>query len=245
MTMDAETSIEPGLPGRPRAHLAGRGTSVAGPRPAGAALRQGVADPLARFDRAAIFKKTPCIPDLKPGGRDLAKDMHDVGVIPLLMTTLLDHDPLHGDCPATGRSIPESLKSVKGNSQQDAVRAAGRPSKRTFGSEEFAPEGAIVKVVGMSDVSSAGPARGIDRAADAFGAVFGRFQGRFPGRFQPDTILNVKLTDLGVARRPSEWTPRETNPNIGCGSGLRGIFGKDGAAARSGGAHEKQRDADI
>src|SRR3954463_1643295 len=50
------------------------------------------------FDVAEIFKKTPYVADLKPGGRYVAKDMFEAGGIPLLMKTLLEHGFLHGDC---------------------------------------------------------------------------------------------------------------------------------------------------
>ena len=50
--------------------------------------------------------------DLKPGGRYVAKDMFEVGGIPLLMKTLLDNGHLHGDClTVTGRTIAENLKA--------------------------------------------------------------------------------------------------------------------------------------
>ena len=57
------------------------------------------------FDVAEVFKRTPYIADLKPGGRYVAKDMFEAGGIPLLMKTLLDHGYLHGDCmTVTGRT---------------------------------------------------------------------------------------------------------------------------------------------
>ena len=62
------------------------------------------------FDVAEIFKRTPYIADLKPGGRYVAKDMFEAGGIPLLMKTLLDDGFLHGDCmTVTGRTIAENL----------------------------------------------------------------------------------------------------------------------------------------
>jgi dihydroxy-acid dehydratase len=68
------------------------------------------------FDVAEIFKRTPYIADLKPGGRYVAKDMFEAGGIPLLMKTLLDTAILHGDCmTVTGRTIAENLKNVKWN----------------------------------------------------------------------------------------------------------------------------------
>ena len=68
------------------------------------------------FDVAEIFKRTPYIADLKPGGRYVAKDMFEAGGIPLLMKTLLDHGFLHGDCmTVTGRTIAENLATVHWN----------------------------------------------------------------------------------------------------------------------------------
>src|SRR5690242_14776666 len=85
------------------------------------------------FDVADVFKRTPYVADLKPGGRYVAKDMFEAGGVPLLMKTLLEHGFLHGDCmTVTGRTIAENLKSVKWNADQDVVRPAeiGRASCR-------------------------------------------------------------------------------------------------------------------
>jgi len=128
------------------------------------------------FDVAEIFKKTPYVADLKPGGRYVAKDMFEAGGIPLLMKTLLDHGYLHGDCiTVTGRTIAENLKSVKWNPHQDVVRSADKPITVTGGvvglKGNLAPEGAIVKVAGMSNLKFTGPARCFDREEDAFDAV--------------------------------------------------------------------------
>jgi dihydroxy-acid dehydratase len=128
------------------------------------------------FDVAEIFKKTPYVADLKPGGRYVAKDMFEAGGIPLLMKTLLDNGYLHGDCmTVTGRTISENLKSVKWNPHQDVVRSADNPITVTGGvvglKGNLAPEGAIVKVAGMSNLKFTGPARCFDREEDAFEAV--------------------------------------------------------------------------
>src|SRR3979411_1689998 len=128
------------------------------------------------FDVAEIFKKTPYVADLKPGGRYVAKDMFEVGGIPLLMKTLLDNGHLHGDClTVTGRTIAENLKGVKWNPHQDVVRPADNPITVTGGvvglKGNLAPEGAIVKVAGMSNLKFTGPARCFDREEDAFEAV--------------------------------------------------------------------------
>ena len=131
------------------------------------------------FDVAEVFKKTPYIADLKPGGRYVAKDLFEVGGIPLLMKTLLDQGYLHGDCmTVTGRTIAENMASVKWNPHQDVVYPADKPITVTGGvvglKGNLAPEGAIVKVAGMSNLKFTGPARCFDREEDAFEAVKNR-----------------------------------------------------------------------
>ncbi|MDF2811467.1 MAG: dihydroxy-acid dehydratase [Microvirga sp.] len=130
------------------------------------------------FDVAEIFKRTPYIADLKPGGRYVAKDMFEVGGIPLLMKTLLDHGFLHGDCmTVTGRTIAENLANVRWNDDQDVVRPANNPITVTGGvvglRGNLAPEGAIVKVAGMPLDKQVfrGPARCFDGEEACFAAV--------------------------------------------------------------------------
>ena len=131
------------------------------------------------FDVAEIFKRTPYIADLKPGGRYVAKDMFEVGGIPLLMKTLLDGGFLHGDCvTVTGRTIGENMERVTWNPDQDVVYPASNPITPTGGvvglRGNLAPEGAIVKVAGMQKLQFEGPARCFDREEDAFAAVQNR-----------------------------------------------------------------------
>ena len=128
------------------------------------------------FDVAEVFKKTPYIADLKPGGRYVAKDLFEAGGIPLLMKTLLDGGYLHGDCmTVTGRTIAENLKSVKWNPDQDVVRPASKPLTVTGGvvglKGNLAPDGAIVKVAGMQNLKFTGPARCFDGEEACFDAV--------------------------------------------------------------------------
>src|SRR6187200_451136 len=128
------------------------------------------------FDVAEIFKRTPYIADLKPSGRYVAKDMFEAGGIPILMKTLFEHGFLHGDCiTVTGRTIAENLAQVKWNSDQDVVRPANNPISPTGGvvglKGNLAPDGAIVKVAGMSELRFTGPARCFDNEEDAFESV--------------------------------------------------------------------------
>ena len=131
------------------------------------------------FDVAEIFKRTPYIADLKPGGKYVAKDMFEVGGIPLLMKTLLDHGYMHGDCmTVTGRTMAENLAKVTWNPDQDVVYPANKPITKTGGvvglKGNLAPNGAIVKVAGMKKLKFSGPARCFDREEECFAAVQAR-----------------------------------------------------------------------
>jgi dihydroxy-acid dehydratase len=128
------------------------------------------------FDVAEVFRRTPYIADLKPGGRYVAKDLFEAGGVPLLMKTLLDHGYMHGDCmTVTGRSLAENMARVKWNADQDVVRPADRPLTRTGGvvglEGNLAPDGAIVKVAGMQNLQFSGPARCFDGEEACFEAV--------------------------------------------------------------------------
>ncbi len=123
-----------------------------------------------------ISKRTPYIGDLKPGGRYVMKDLHDVGGVPVLMKALLDGGYLHGDCmTVTGKTVAENLAGVVFPTGQDVVRPTSRPLSPTGGlmvlKGNLAPQGAIVKVAGMTNLRFSGPARCFDREEDAFEAV--------------------------------------------------------------------------
>ncbi|MEL6504575.1 MAG: dihydroxy-acid dehydratase [Pseudomonadota bacterium] len=131
------------------------------------------------FDVAEIFRRTPYIADLKPGGKYVAKDMFEVGGIPLLMKTLLDGGFLHGDCmTVTGRTMAENMEYVEWNDEQDVVYPVSNPITETGGvvglRGNLAPEGAIVKVAGMEKQQFSGPARCFDSEEQAFEAVSNR-----------------------------------------------------------------------
>ncbi|MGA8154638.1 MAG: dihydroxy-acid dehydratase [Rhodoplanes sp.] len=128
------------------------------------------------FDVADVFKRTPYLADLKPGGRYVAKDLFEAGGVPLLLKTLLDHGYLHGQClTVTGRTMAENLKSVAWNKDQDVVYPANRPLLPTGGvvglSGNLAPDGAIVKVVALESLTFTGPARCFDSEEACFEAV--------------------------------------------------------------------------
>ncbi|GLV27551.1 dihydroxy-acid dehydratase [Sphingobium sp. TomTYG75] len=131
------------------------------------------------FDVAEIFKSTPYIADLKPGGKYVAKDMYDAGGIYMLMKTLFDNGLLHGDCmTVTGKTIAENIEEVTWNPDQKVIYDVKSPITPTGGvvglKGSLAPNGAIVKVAGMHRLQFEGPARVFDCEEDAFAAVEAR-----------------------------------------------------------------------
>ena len=127
-------------------------------------------------DVAAIFKRTPYIADLKPGGRYVAKDMYEIGGVPVLLKTLLEGGFIHGDClTVTGKTMAENLADVAFPQDQDVVRPVSAPLSPTGGvvglRGNLAPEGALVKVAGMQNLVFTGKARCFDCEEDAFAAV--------------------------------------------------------------------------
>ncbi len=128
------------------------------------------------FAVAEIFKKTPYIADLKPGGKYVAKDVHDIGGVQQIMKSLFDGGYIHGDCmTVTGKTIAENLKGTVFNTNQKVVFPTSNPLSPTGGvvglKGSLAPDGAIVKVAGMKELQFTGPARCFDCEEDAFAAV--------------------------------------------------------------------------
>ena len=130
-------------------------------------------------DVARVFKETPYLADLKPGGQYVARDMHDAGGVYMLMKTMLAGGLLDGDClTVTGRTLGENIDQVTWNPEQKVIHAWDAPITPTGGvvglRGSLAPEGAIVKVAGMHRLQFAGPARCFDGEEAAFAAVEAR-----------------------------------------------------------------------
>jgi dihydroxy-acid dehydratase len=115
-------------------------------------------------DFARVAQRTPLIADLKPGGRFLAKDLHAVGGVYAVLTALLAHGALHGDClTLSGASLEEALKSHAGS---DGTVVRREPIMPTGGvvvlKGNLAPEGALIKVAGLKSLVFEGRARVFD-----------------------------------------------------------------------------------
>ncbi|MCS6878074.1 MAG: dihydroxy-acid dehydratase [Geminicoccaceae bacterium] len=131
------------------------------------------------FDVAEIFRSTPYIADLKPGGRYVMADLAQAGGVPLLMKALLDGGYLHGDCiTVTGKTVAENLAEVHWNPHQDVVRPVSDPITPYGGvvglKGSLAPDGAIVKIAGLKKLAFRGPARVFDCEEDCMKVVQAR-----------------------------------------------------------------------
>ncbi len=131
------------------------------------------------FDVAEVFKRTPYIANLRPGGKYVAKDLFDVGGVGIVLKELLDGGYLHGECiTVTGKTLAENLEGVKRPEDQDVVFSIKKPIYPTGGvvglKGNLAPEGAIVKIAGMEELVFEGPARIFDGEEACFKAVQSR-----------------------------------------------------------------------
>ncbi len=144
------------------------------------------------FDVGKIFKRTPYLANLRPGGKYVAKDLYEVGGVGIVIKELLDNGFIHGDCiTVTGKTIAENLKGVSLPKDQDVVFPVKNPIYKTGGvvvlKGNLAPEGAIVKIAGMPDdqLVFQGPARVFEGEEACFKAVQ-------EGKFKDGDVLVIR-----------------------------------------------------
>ncbi len=130
------------------------------------------------FEIGKIFKKTPYIADMKPGGKYVAKDLFEVGGVQMILKVLLDAGYIHGDCmTVTGKTMAENLADIKFNENQDVVYRPEKPLSPTGGvvtlRGNLAEDGAVVKVAGMQNDAQVftGSALCFDSEEECFSAV--------------------------------------------------------------------------
>ncbi|MCB1334430.1 MAG: dihydroxy-acid dehydratase [Roseivivax sp.] len=129
-------------------------------------------------DVCEIFRDTPYFVDLKPGGKYVAKDLYEVGGVPVVMKELRKAGLLHEDCmTASGRTMGEELDLIEREADGQVIYPIETPITKTGGvvglKGNLAPQGAIVKVAGMEKEQQVftGPARVFECEEDAFEAV--------------------------------------------------------------------------
>ena len=124
-------------------------------------------------DFQRISDKTPFIANLKPSGKYLMEDLHEIGGVPVILKYLLDNGYLHGEClTVTGKSIKENLKNIESLSfDQDVIKSFDNPIKPTghirilYGN--IAKTGSVAKITGKEGLQFTGLARVYDSEEDA------------------------------------------------------------------------------
>lgn len=184
------------------------------------------------FDMAEIFKTTPYIADLKPGGKYVAKDMYDAGGVYMVLKTLFDAGFIHGDClTVSGKTLAENIEEISWNPDQKVIYPVANPITPTGGvvglKGSLAPDGAIVKVAGMQKLQFSGPARVFDSEELMLAALE---QG---GIARGDVVIIRYEGPKGGPGMPEMLTP--TSALVGAGLGADVALITDGRF--SGGSH--------
>jgi len=127
-------------------------------------------------DVTKISKKTPYIADLKPGGKYVAKDLYEIGGVPILIKSLLEGGFLYEDCmTVSGKTIGENHKDIVFPTDQKVVYKTSKPISSSGGfvglKGNLAPDGAIIKVAGLKKKKFTGRAKCFDAEQSALNAV--------------------------------------------------------------------------
>ena len=175
---------------------------------------------------------TPFIADLKPSGKWLMQDLHDIGGIPAVMKYLLKKGLLHGDCiTVTGKTVAENLADVPGlKDGQEIIRPIENPIKKDghlqilYGN--LASEGAVAKITGKEGDIFEGTARVYE---DEFSAIEG-----IGNEVQSGEVIVIRYSGpKGAPGMPEMLKP--TGAVMGAGLGKSVALITDGRF--SGGSH--------
>jgi len=133
------------------------------------AMARAVEVPLTIDDFQTISDKVPFLADLKPSGKYVMEDLHNVGGTPAVMKYLLGEGLLNGDClTVTGKTLAENLADVPGLKEgQEVFMPLDKPIKQTGHIQilkgNLAPGGSVAKITGKEGLRFSGPARVYDR----------------------------------------------------------------------------------
>ena len=185
-------------------------------------------------DFQIISDKVPVLADLKPSGKYLMEDLHNIGGVPAVMKYLLKVGLLHGDClTVTGKTIAENLKDVPELEfdEQKIIYPISNPIKATghlqilFGN--LATKGSVAKISGKEGELFEGPAR-------VFNGEFELINGINSGKIKPgDVVVITHVGPKGAPGMPEMLKP--TSAIIGAGLGKSVALITDGRF--SGGTH--------
>ena len=141
-------------------------------------------------DVCKIFQSTPYIGNLAPGGKYVAKDLFEVGGVPVLIKTLIDGGLIDGSCmTVTGKTLAENVKDVELPKNQDVIFPVSNPITKTGGvvglKGSLAPDGAIVKIAGLKKLQFKGKAICFEREEHALDAVLN-------GKIKPGHVVIIR-----------------------------------------------------
>ena len=124
-------------------------------------------------DFQRISDSTPYIGDLKPSGKYLMEDVHEIGGTPVILKYLLSKGLLNGNClTVTGKTIAENLANVKDlDFTQQVIKKVENPIKESghirilYGN--IASKGSVAKITGKEGLKFSGPAKVFNSEFDA------------------------------------------------------------------------------
>jgi dihydroxy-acid dehydratase len=123
-------------------------------------------------DFQKVSDRVPFLADLKPSGKYVMEDLHNIGGIPAVMKYLLEKGLLNGAClTVTGKTVAENLKNLPGlKSGQSVFMPLEKPIKPSGHIRilrgNLAPGGAVAKITGKEGLTFSGPARVYDCEED-------------------------------------------------------------------------------
>ena len=128
-------------------------------------------------DFQRISDETPFLANLKPSGKYLMEDLHNIGGIPAVMKFMMDNGMIHEEClTVTGKTIKENLKNIKPiDFEQDIIRPINNPIKNSghirilYGN--LASEGSVAKITGKEGLIFKGKANVFNCENDANNAI--------------------------------------------------------------------------
>eukprot|EP00128_Syssomonas_multiformis_P000396 Colp12_sorted_trinity150504_noHs@436 len=141
------------------------------------AMARAVDVPLTLEDFQKVSDRVPFIADLKPSGKYVIEDLHNIGGTPAVLKYLLSEGLLHGDClTVTGKTLAENLKDLPGLKEgQDIIKPLSNPIKPNGHIQilrgNFAPEGSVAKITGKEGLSFKGTAAVFDCEEDMLHAL--------------------------------------------------------------------------
>lgn len=196
------------------------------------AMAKAVEVPLTIDDFQEISNRTPFLANLKPSGKYLMEDLHNVGGVPAVMKLLLKEGYLDGSClTVTGKTIAENLDEVEDLTKgQTIIHDKDHPIRKNghiqilYGN--LAEEGAVAKITGKEGELFKGPARIFE---DEFAAIEG-----IRTTVQPGEVIVIRNNGpKGGPGMPEMLKP--TGAVMGAGLGKKVALITDGRF--SGGSH--------